>query len=40
MTEPKRLHIAIAVADVAASVADYSQRLGQEPEVVIGRAHV
>ncbi|WP_338461842.1 hypothetical protein VZH09_12905 [Synechococcus elongatus IITB7] len=39
MTEPKRFHLAIAVADVAASVADYSQRLGQEPEVVIAGAY-
>ncbi len=31
----KRFHLAIAVDDVEASVADYSRRLGTEPVVVI-----
>lgn len=31
----RRLHIAIAVADINASVKDYSTRLGQEPALVV-----
>jgi hypothetical protein len=31
----KRIHIAIAVADITASVADYSQRLDCQPCVVV-----
>jgi catechol 2,3-dioxygenase-like lactoylglutathione lyase family enzyme len=31
----KRFHIALAVADLEASIADYSARLGQPPQVVI-----
>ncbi|MBX3690071.1 hypothetical protein [Dokdonella sp.] len=31
----KRFHIAIAVADVDASIADYSKRLGQPPQAVV-----
>lgn len=31
----KRFHIALAVADVAESVVDYSHRLAMEPEVVV-----
>ena len=31
----KRFHIALAVGDVEASIADYTQRLGAEPELVI-----
>ncbi|MCP1675506.1 catechol 2,3-dioxygenase-like lactoylglutathione lyase family enzyme [Natronocella acetinitrilica] len=31
----RRFHIAIGVADIAASVEDYTQRLGQEPVLVI-----
>ncbi|MFO7859100.1 MAG: hypothetical protein R6V11_09325 [Ectothiorhodospiraceae bacterium] len=31
----RRFHIAIAVADVDASISDYSQRLGADPERVI-----
>ena len=30
-----RIHIAIGSADIEASVRDYSERLGREPEVVI-----
>ena len=32
---PRRFHIAFAVAGVDASIADYSERLGCEPEVVV-----
>ena len=32
----RRIHIALAVADIAESVADYSKRLGAEPVVVAG----
>lgn len=28
----RRLHLALSVADLAASIADYSARLGQQPE--------
>ena len=31
----KRFHIALAVADMDASVADYSTRLGQPPQAVV-----
>lgn len=31
----RRFHIALAVADLAASIRDYSQRLGAAPAVVI-----
>ncbi len=31
----KRFHIALAVADLNASIADYSARLGQSPQVVV-----
>ena len=35
----KRIHIALGVADVAASVADYPQRLGCAPDVIIPGAY-
>lgn len=31
----KTIHIALSVSDIAASVADYSARLGHDPEVVV-----
>ena len=31
----KKIHIAIGVSDIAQSVADYSQRLGCQPAVVV-----
>lgn len=31
----KRFHIALAVRDLAASIADYSLRLGQAPQAVV-----
>jgi hypothetical protein len=31
----KRFHIALAVADLDASIADYSARLGQPPQAVV-----
>jgi catechol 2,3-dioxygenase-like lactoylglutathione lyase family enzyme len=31
----KRFHIALAVADLDASIADYSARLGQSPQAVV-----
>ncbi|SDH87791.1 hypothetical protein [Paraburkholderia phenazinium] len=31
----KRFHIALAVADLTASIADYSERLGQPPSAVV-----
>jgi catechol 2,3-dioxygenase-like lactoylglutathione lyase family enzyme len=31
----KRFHIALAVADIDASVADYSARLGQPPQALV-----
>ncbi len=31
----KRFHIALAVADLEASIADYSARLGQPPQAVV-----
>ena len=31
----KRFHIALAVKDLQASIADYTQRLGQEPSAVV-----
>jgi hypothetical protein len=31
----KRFHLALAVADLDASIADYSARLGQPPQVVV-----
>lgn len=31
----KRLHLALGVHDIAATVADYTQRLGQAPDLVI-----
>ncbi len=31
----KRFHIALAVTDLQASIADYTQRLGQDPTVVV-----
>jgi catechol 2,3-dioxygenase-like lactoylglutathione lyase family enzyme len=31
----KRFHIALAVADLNASIADYSERLGQPPSAVV-----
>ena len=31
----KRFHIALAVADLDASIADYSQRLGHAPQVIV-----
>lgn len=31
----KRFHIALAVRDLGASIADYSARLGQQPSVVV-----
>ena len=31
----RRFHIALAVADLAASIRDYSQRLGQAPTAVV-----
>ena len=31
----RRIHLAIAVADLQASITDYSARLGTDPEVVI-----
>ena len=35
----KRFHIALAVADLTASIADYSKRLGQPPSVVVGHQY-
>lgn len=35
----KRFHIALAVADLDASIADYSARLGQPPEAVVTGAY-
>ena len=31
----RRIHIALSTHDVSASVADYSVRLGQEPDIVV-----
>jgi catechol 2,3-dioxygenase-like lactoylglutathione lyase family enzyme len=31
----RRFHLALGVADLAASIADYSDRLGMEPECVV-----
>jgi catechol 2,3-dioxygenase-like lactoylglutathione lyase family enzyme len=31
----RRFHLALGVADLAASIADYSARLGMEPECVV-----
>lgn len=31
----KKIHIAIAVSDIAQSVADYSHRFGQKPSMII-----
>ncbi|MDN3517956.1 hypothetical protein QWY84_10065 [Aquisalimonas lutea] len=31
----KRFHVALAVADVEASIQDYTRRLGVEPELVV-----
>jgi len=31
----KRFHIALAVRDLQTSIVDYSQRLGQEPTIVV-----
>ncbi len=31
----RNLHIALSVADIADSVADYNQRLGQEADIVV-----
>ena len=31
----KRFHIALAVADLGASIADYTSRLGQPPQAVV-----
>lgn len=35
----RRFHIALSVQDVAASVAEYSQRLGCKPEVVVAQEY-
>ncbi|KAA0069261.1 hypothetical protein [Rhodanobacter sp. T12-5] len=35
----KRFHIALAVADLDASIADYSARLGQPPQAVVTGAY-
>lgn len=35
----KRFHIALAVADLDASIADYSARLGQPPQAVVPGAY-
>jgi catechol 2,3-dioxygenase-like lactoylglutathione lyase family enzyme len=35
----KRFHIALAVASIDASIADYTQRLGQPPTVVVPGAY-
>lgn len=35
----KKLHIALGVADIEASVLDYTQRFNQEPDVVIPGAY-
>ncbi|WP_181919476.1 hypothetical protein [Alkalilimnicola ehrlichii] len=35
----KKLHLALGVADIEATVADYSQRFGQAPELVIAGAY-
>ncbi len=35
----KRFHIALAVADLEASIEDYSRRLGQPPSVVVPRQY-
>ena len=35
----KRFHIALAVADLDASIADYSARLGQPPQAVVAGAY-
>ncbi|MBL4713954.1 MAG: hypothetical protein JKY64_05470 [Alcanivorax sp.] len=31
----QKLHLALGVADITATVADYTKRLGQEPDLVI-----
>lgn len=31
----RRIHIALAVGDLAASIADYSRRIGAEPAVIV-----
>lgn len=35
----RRIHIALSVQDLDATVADYTHRLGQEPEVVIAGSY-
>ena len=35
----KRFHIALAVADLDASIKDYSARLGQPPQVIVDDAY-
>lgn len=35
----KRFHIALAVADLQASIDDYTVRLGQRPDVVVAGAY-
>jgi hypothetical protein len=35
MSKMKRFHLALAVADLGASIIDYSQRLGQPPTAVV-----
>lgn len=35
----KRFHIALAVADLNASIADYSCRLGQPPQLVVANTY-
>ena len=35
----KRFHISLAVADLDASIADYSARLGQPPQAVVAGAY-
>src|SRR3970282_2890066 len=37
--ERKRLHLALGVEDIERSVADYTQRLGHEPDLVIPNAY-
>jgi len=35
----KRFHIALAVADLGASIADYTSRLGQPPQAVVAATY-
>ncbi len=34
-SSPRKFHLALGVADLERTIADYSQRLGQEPDLVI-----